>query len=198
MTKHKSDNFKYYVYKITNKINGMIYIGFHGTDNFDDGYMGSGKYIKAAVHKYGPENFTKEALASFDTKEEAEAYEQKLVDKEFTLREDTYNINVGGNVRISYGINNGFYGKSHTDEFKEYKRQLMLGNSNSFSWQITNGDVVYDSVRDFAKAMSITKNVHNKVNYFCGDPSNEFHFVDEQRQREAEAFYFLSSSALQP
>lgn len=189
MTKRNSDHFKYYVYKLTNKINGMVYIGFHGTDNFDDGYMGSGKYIKAAVHKYGPENFTKEALASFDSKEEAEAYEQKLVDKEFTLREDTYNINVGGNVRISYGINNGFYGKSHTEEFKEYKRQAMKGNTNSFSWQITDGVEVYDSVREFAKAMSITKNIHNNVNYFCGDPSNLYHFIDEDRQREAEAFY---------
>ena len=39
----------YYLYKITNKINQKVYIGVHTTSNMEDGYMGSGKYLKRAI-----------------------------------------------------------------------------------------------------------------------------------------------------
>ena len=93
---------KYTIYKITNKVNGKIYIGKHQTTDINDGYMGSGKMLQSAQSKYGLENFVKEILHIFDTEEEMNAKEAELVTEEFCLREDTYNICIGGQGGFSY------------------------------------------------------------------------------------------------
>lgn len=96
----------YIIYKITNKINGKIYIGKHKTTNINDGYMGSGKHLKRSQQKYGIENFNKEILFVFDNENDMNIKEKELVTLEFCLREDTYNICVGGNGGFSYINNN--------------------------------------------------------------------------------------------
>ena len=98
---------KYTIYKITNKINNKVYIGKHQTDDLNDGYMGSGKILRRARSKHGLENFVKEILYVFDTEEEMNAKEKELVTEEFCLREDTYNLCVGGQGGFSYLNRNG-------------------------------------------------------------------------------------------
>ena len=67
---------QYYIYKVTNKINGKAYIGSHyGKTN--DSYFGSGIAITRAVEKYGKENFIKEIIEIQPTKQlmlEEESY----------------------------------------------------------------------------------------------------------------------------
>jgi hypothetical protein len=90
-------NGKYnYVYKITNLINKKEYIGVHRTNNIEDGYMGSGTYIKRSVKKYGLTNFKKEIIAFFNTYKEALELEKQLVTEEYINSINTYNIKEGG------------------------------------------------------------------------------------------------------
>lgn len=88
----------YIVYKTTNLCNGRFYVGVHGTSNPDvfDGYLGTNRLLKAAVKKYGKENFKRETLVDcFEDFEEAYSIEAMLVKtKDEDLR--SYNLVPGG------------------------------------------------------------------------------------------------------
>lgn len=86
----------FYLYEIKNLINGKIYIGIHATYNLNDGYMGSGKRIRAAIAKYGISNFKKTILKFCSSLAEVLEAEKEIVTEDFCHRTDTYNIAVGG------------------------------------------------------------------------------------------------------
>ena len=87
---------KHTVYLITNLINFKIYVGVHSTYNVFDDYMGSGKCIKAAIKKYGIENFKKEIIAIFDNRKVALKLEKEIVNSNFLNSDNTYNLTIGG------------------------------------------------------------------------------------------------------
>ena len=99
------DTLYYLIYKITNNINGKIYIGKHKTNDKNDGYMGSGLYLNHAQEKYGIENFTKEILFECSSEEEMNDKERELVNEDFVKRNDTYNLAIGGSGGWYY-VNN--------------------------------------------------------------------------------------------
>lgn len=107
----------YYIYQITNKLNGHIYVGVRKSKlvpENDTGYMGSGNAIKAAILKYGLENFEKRILSVHPSNEEALLEEARIVNSEFVSRSDTYNLTLGG-----------FGGSVKGRTFSEKTRQKM-------------------------------------------------------------------------
>ena len=62
----------YYLYKITNLINNNYYFGRRKSKILpeEDRYFGSGLGLKAAILKYGKENFKKEIIECYLTFEE--------------------------------------------------------------------------------------------------------------------------------
>lgn len=86
----------YYVYETKCTITNMIYVGVHGTENLQDGYLGSGFYFLRAVKKYGKNAFEKRILSFHNTFEDALLEEKRIVTLDFIRREDTYNLKEGG------------------------------------------------------------------------------------------------------
>ena len=115
----------YYLYKITNLINGKYYYGMHSTNDLDDNYMGSGKLLKEAYNKYGIENFKKEIIQYCDSFDELSNLEKTIVNELLIKDPNCYNLIEGGyyiteeqlkkigefNSRNQRGENNSAYGK---------------------------------------------------------------------------------------
>jgi len=126
----------YYLYKITNLINNKIYIGIHKTLSLNDGYMGSGKLLKAAVKKYGLENFRKDILEIFDNEEDMISREQEIVNSEFILDESNYNIMPGGRFGSLERNGLSFKGKTHNIDTIEKIRNANIGKHHSYDTKL--------------------------------------------------------------
>ena len=115
----------YYIYKITNNINGKYYIGAHKSYIMEDSYMGSGKLIQSAVKKYGKDNFTKEVLFNFQSESEMYAKEAEIVNQQFCQLEETYNMAPGG-TGGTMTFNQKPHCAKHSESAKEKIRQAAL------------------------------------------------------------------------
>lgn len=104
---------KYTIYKTINKINGKFYIGKHQTETPNDNYLGSGKLLKAAIKKYGINNFEKRILFIFDSEEEMELKEKEILTEDFVSMKNNYNVGIGGEGGAH------FKGKKHSTETKK-------------------------------------------------------------------------------
>lgn len=114
-----------YVYQTKNMINERTYIGVHSTNNLNDGYLGSGDKLAFSIKKYGKENFKMEILDFFDTKAEAFQEESFLVNKEWVLDRNNYNMTLGGFAPPSG------YGRKHSAETIEFLRRVNTGRVRS-------------------------------------------------------------------
>jgi group I intron endonuclease len=124
---------KYYiVYKTTNLINNMYYVGCHQTNNLHDGYIGSGKYLKRAIKKYGIKNFKFEILYLLSSKDEMFKTEKKIVNESLVKDPMSYNLKIGGSGG-NPGIVGAFLGKTHSSETKEKIRHKALNKKASKS-----------------------------------------------------------------
>lgn len=123
MADHIYNNVYHYIYKITNLINGKVYIGRHSTKNIDDGYMGSGTVLRESIKKHGKQNFIKEILEYTKTFDELCNLEEEYIKK--------YKTKYG---KMCYNISNkscGYeYGNKIPEEELKRRRENNLGSKN--------------------------------------------------------------------
>lgn len=109
-----------YIYKVTNKINGKLYIGqtiqtierrwrSHCLNKRKVG-------ISGAIKKYGAENFTIEVIDSASSRDELNAKEIFWIEFLNTMSPNGYNLNSGGNDHVKI-----------SDETRERLRESMSG-----------------------------------------------------------------------
>ena len=176
----------YTVYKITNLVNGKIYVGAHKTKDLNDEYMGSGNLIKKAIEKYGIENFKKEYISIFDNAEDMFKMESELVNEEFINREDTYNLKQGGSGGFDFINKNNLGGRK--DEFNN-----NIGFVENFENIIKNFGCVQSylkfkndgSYEKFCENLSKSQNIrfaNGAINGFLGKTHTE-----ETKKRIGEA-----------
>ena len=106
----------FYIYCITNNLNGKTYIGQRKCPENKlpetDKYMGSGVYLRNAKKKYGIENFSKKIIAICETQENADILEKVFIALYREMGKAEYNMASGG---VSHFVMN--------DEAKEKLRK---------------------------------------------------------------------------
>ena len=146
----------YTIYKVTNKINGKIYVGSHKTKDLNDNYMGSGKYLRHAFEKHGIENFNKEILYIFDTPELMYAKEAEIVNEEFIAETNTYNLKVGGFGGFDYINHNRLNGK-YEGKYELDLQKLKLANTaraiyeTDPKWKLERAKSVSNGLKEYFK-----------------------------------------------
>lgn len=113
-------NDKYCVYAHINKVNGKIYIGqtcqsFNSRFRNGEGYRGSTHFYNA-IQKYGWDNFEHEIIASNLTLQEANHFEELLINKLNTTNSD-----------IGYNLKSGGENNRHSEETKQKIREAKKG-----------------------------------------------------------------------
>lgn len=125
-----------YLYKITNTINDMVYIGVTKNPRTRMNAHACSKtptksIIKNAIQKYGRDNFTLQVLV-MGTQAYCYELESRAIVAYNTLKPNGYNICTGGKGAIGiFGEVNGMFGKQHSEETREKIRLRHLGRKAS-------------------------------------------------------------------
>lgn len=137
------------IYKLTNKINGKIYVGQtkksvekRWKQHVNHAKNSDGPFQKA-IRKYGEESFTLEVVCECGTQKELDEKEIFWGAQFNSLVPNGYNILLGSGPQIASeeyrrrmsavtsGDKNGMFGKTHSEEAKEKNRKAHLGKSDS-------------------------------------------------------------------
>ena len=159
-------------YKTINLITGEYYIGSHKTDNLDDGYLGSGRFLRKSIEKYGVENHKREILGIFDTRKESLDLEHKLI-KEKKLTQKCILLNQSSGGQSFDWINEHKLNNSNDNNIKAHKIHL----------QKMKNDTQYNNRVRTKISLGIRNSEKVKINNFNkrGKPSG---FLNKEHSQE--------------
>lgn len=109
----------HFIYKTTNLLSGRYYIGMHSTDDLNDGYLGSGTYLKRSINKHGKQNHSIEILEFLNSREELAVREREIVSLQEIAKRECMNLKVGGDG--GFTVEQARKGRQVTDKVLEEK-----------------------------------------------------------------------------
>lgn len=163
----------YLIYQITNKLNGKIYIGKHKTEDKNDDYMGSGKYLKASQNLHGIENFEKKILFECASEEEMNEKEAELVNEDFVAREDTYNIAIGGDGGWTY-VNRKRDFKNRSESMKKFFNSMTDEEFKKYHDRRSNNNKLYISSLTEEELLRIKEKISKSLKEFYKNKKGTF------------------------
>ena len=158
---------KFHIYKITNNINGKIYIGQHFQKKESDNYFCSGKYINNSIRKHGKKNFTKEIIHdNIGCLSSANLYEKIYIKKYNSISPNGYNLQNGGKGLLP-------------------KRKTKGGNQTSFK----KGDVPWNKGLKYESIPCSEEKKKNLYKKFKGREGTNTgkHFTQEHKDKIRES-----------
>lgn len=180
-----------FVYETTNLINNKKYIGkcIFGRINDWKNYLGSGKYFKRALNKYGKENFKREILFLAIDEEELNDIEEKVIEIVGAVESsEFYNLKktaIGGDI---------FTHHPEKEKIRKMRIEQMSGSGNhqfnkpktqknieatkeANSKKIIVDGIIYDSLTTCSielniKLTTLSNRLHSP--YYYG-----YHYIDD-------------------
>lgn len=123
------------IYKVTNRIDGKIYIGQRKATSeefLESDYYGSGKYVQLALAKHGRSNFSREVIDEAQSKEDLDQKERYWISFYKSRYPGGYNIAEGG-----WGGDNG--GQNRGRKWSEETRRKT---SNTLKRKYASGELL--------------------------------------------------------
>lgn len=192
-----------YIYKITNLINGKIYIGKRQSATFDSHYWGSGTHITRAIKKYGKENFDREIIEWCQSLEEIVSREMYWIAKLDAQNPDVgYNLSKGGlgsagctwseesreKLRQYKGPKSPNWGRCPTEEHRQHLSEAHKGKVLSEEHKQKISDANTGKVRSQETREKISKALTGvSKNVGTDNPFYGKHWTEEQKASNGSA-----------
>jgi len=133
----------HYIYKIT-RFDGKYYIGLHTTNDLNDGYFGSGKYIKSSIKHHGLDKHLKEILEFLPNQQKLKDREKEIVNEECIADPLCMNLKVGGEGGWDYVNSDPVIRKKNTDAIRltmsKESSKIKCGIAGAKGAEIVNSD----------------------------------------------------------
>lgn len=183
-----------YIYKITNLINGKLYIGQTITSierRFSKHCGNENQIVSKAIHKYGVENFKVEEIDRAETREELNEKEIYWIKYYNSLVPNGYNVAGGGNKNIIVheltrkklsechkGEKAPWYGKHLTEETKHKLSESHKGKCKYWSGK-TRGIETVKKMSENRKGKTIGATHVQSVKVLCVETNTIYDSIGE-------------------